>query len=198
MPSGSPQHTGRRVFSRGSRLPSCGRLHPMRKGGAGLGLEAALPRLAQTRGRVGEAGGRGGGEPSRASFRADLGRREQLPMHPSPASPPSCHLGLESHHAAPVWTSRSCGAGQARDPSDSKKSTTRRPRKQSPVSILSGPEPGFKWCSQGDRIHTAGIWGAPTGAALSPTPCCTSCAGEPEAGLSETLKGSPRARSEGP
>lgn len=90
----------------------------MRKGSAGLGLEAALPHLAQTRGRVGEAGGRGGGEPSGASFRADLGRREQLPMQPSPTSPPSRRLGLESHRTAPVWLSpsRSCGAGPGPGP----------------------------------------------------------------------------------
>ena len=68
----------------------------MRKGSAGLGLEAALPHLAQTRGRVGEA----------------------LPMQPSPTSPPSCRLGLESHRTAPVWLSpsRSCGAGPGPGP----------------------------------------------------------------------------------
>ena len=90
------------------------------------------------------------------------------------------------------------GQAQARDPSDSKRSKTRRPRAKPPVSVLSGPELGYKWHSQGDRIHTAGLWGAPVGAALSPTPCRASCTGEPEAGLSETPKGSPGAHSEGP
>ena len=40
------------------------------------------------------------------------------------------------------------------------------------MSALSRPELGYKWRSQGDRIHMAGIWGqgAPVGATLSPTP----------------------------
>lgn len=108
--------------------------------------------------RAREVGGRGGGEPSGASFRADLGRREQRPMHPSPASPPSCHLGLESHRTAPAWTSQSVGQAEAREA-------------KPPMSALSRPELGYKWCSQGDCIHTADIGGgAPVGAALSPTP----------------------------
>lgn len=122
--------------------------------------------------QVREAGGRGGGEPSRASFRANLGRREQCPMHPSPASPPSCHLGLESHRAAPAWTSQSCGAGRGPGTLGFKEGLRRKPRKQSPLCLLF---PDLNWGTSGAPKRTASTrqasgGGAPVGATLSPTP----------------------------
>lgn len=96
----------------------------------------------------------------------------QGPTHPSLASPPSRHLGLESRCAAPAWTSRSCGAGPGRGTLRFEEEQNKEPQKaKPPMSALSGPEPGYKWCSQGGGIHTAGIWGGvPVGVALSPTP----------------------------
>lgn len=129
--------------------------------------------------RAREVGGRGGGEPSGASFRADLGRREQSPMHPSPASPPSCHLGLESHRTAPAWTSQSCGAGRGPGTLGFEEGLRRRPRKQSPLCLLF---PDLNWGTSGAPKGTASTrqtsGGAPLlGPRCPPPPCHASCAG---------------------
>lgn len=84
----------------------------------GWGWKPPFPTWHRPAARWERRAGGEGGEPSGASFRADLGRREQLPMQPSPTSPPSRRLGLESHRTAPVWLSpsRSCGAGPGPGP----------------------------------------------------------------------------------
>ena len=57
-----------------------------------------------------------------------------------------------------------------------------------PMSALSRPELGYKWRSQEDRIHTAGIWGGrPCWGHAVPHPrAAPPVQVGPEAGLSET------------
>ena len=154
-------------------------LPPRVEGSIPQGKEVQGWGLAQTCG-PGERGGQEGrGEPRGVSFRANLGKREQRPMHHSPASPPSCHLGLKSHLTAPAWTSQSCGAGRGLGTLGFEEGLRRRPRKQSALCLLF---PDLNWGTSGAPKGTASTWQASGGRApllgqrCPPPPCRTSCA----------------------